>query len=78
MFALRARRELDGPRAVHHRNDLRSWFPSWKPLILRTIGQIDGQAPSWVYASARRVGDVWFDYWTDRCPKCGHAGLPRA
>jgi hypothetical protein len=52
-------------------DDLQAWFPGWRPLVLRTIGQVSGNAPAWVYACARRLGNVWFDYWTDQCPKCG-------
>jgi len=52
-------------------DDLQAWFPGWKPLVMRTIAQVNGHAPVWVYALARRIGNVWFDYWTERCPKCG-------
>lgn len=52
-------------------NTLRNWFPNWEPLVLRTMGvPHHGCAPDWIYALSRRVGNVWFDYWTDRCPKC--------
>lgn len=56
--------------------ELTSWFPGWKTVMLRTIGTVNGYAPHWVYAVARRIGNVWFDYWTDRCPKC-HATASR-
>jgi hypothetical protein len=52
-------------------DDLQIWFPGWKLLSSRTIGHVNGYAPAWTYACARRIGDVWFDYWTDRCPSCG-------
>lgn len=57
--------------------DLKAWFPAWTLLSLRPIGQVSGYAPGWIYAVSRRIGEVWFDYWTDRCPKCGAADARR-
>jgi Methyltransferase domain len=57
--------------------DLEAWFPDWKLLDSRPIGEVSGYAPGWVYAVSRRIGNVWFDYWMERCPKCGATAARR-
>jgi len=51
--------------------DLTRWFSGWRSVALVTVAEVDGYAPRWLYAIGRRVGNVWFDYWTGRCPRCG-------
>lgn len=51
-------------------DDLTAWFPGWRTVTLREIGGVSGYAPGWLYMVSRRLGDVWFDYSNDRCPKC--------
>ena len=57
--------------------DLKAWFSGWTLLRSRSIGEVSGYAPGWIYALSRRIGSVWFDYWTDRCPKCGASDARR-
>ncbi len=51
---------------------LRGLFGPMRLLRTELMGSIVGRAPGWLYALARRIGNVYFDH-ALRCPSCGQS-----
>lgn len=63
------------------RSDLVRFFPGFAVSREALVSTEPGYAPDWLYAVARRAGNVWYPTSAGACPRCGSrsaAPLPNA